>query len=40
MAPRASVGQQVGWDGLVEDLADDEGHVDHNEDDVFVQNLL
>ena len=32
--------EQVGWDGLVEDLADDEGFVDHDEDDVFVQDVL
>ena len=32
--------EQVGWDGLVDDLADDEGFVDHDEDDIFVQQLL
>jgi hAT family C-terminal dimerisation region len=32
--------EQVGWDGLVDDLADDEGYVDHDEDDIFVQDVL
>ena len=29
-----------GWDGMVEDLVDDEGFVDHDEDDVFVQDIV
>jgi hAT family C-terminal dimerisation region len=32
--------EQVGWDGLVDDLADDEGFVDRDEDDVFVQDVF
>jgi hypothetical protein len=32
--------EQVSLDELVEDLADDEGFVNHNEDDVFVQDVL
>jgi hypothetical protein len=32
--------EQVGWDGSVRDLAGDEGFVNHDEDDVFVQDVL
>ena len=31
---------KAGWDGMVEDLVDDEGFVDHDEDDVFVQDIV
>jgi hypothetical protein len=31
---------KVGWDILVDDLSDDEGFVDHDEDDVFVQDIV
>jgi hypothetical protein len=32
--------EQVGWDGLIDDLADDEDFVDRDEDDVFVQDVF
>jgi hypothetical protein len=32
--------EQVGRDGLIDDLADDEGFVDRDEDDVFVQDVF
>lgn len=32
-------GEKADWDGIVEDLVDDEGFVDHDEDDVFVQEI-
>jgi hAT family C-terminal dimerisation region len=32
--------EQVGWDGLINNLADDEGFVDCDEDDVFVQDVF
>jgi hAT family C-terminal dimerisation region len=31
---------KAGWDGMVEDLVDDEGCADHDEDDVFVQDIV
>ena len=31
---------KAGWDGMVEDLVDDEGFVAHDEDDVFVQDIV
>ncbi|KAI9436377.1 hypothetical protein F5148DRAFT_1357372 [Russula earlei] len=30
---------EASWEGMVEDLVDDEGFVDHDEDDVFVQDM-
>jgi hypothetical protein len=32
--------EQVGWDRLIEDLAENEGLVDYDEDDVFMQDIL
>ena len=32
--------EQVGWNGLVDDLADDKGFINHDEDDIFVQDVL
>jgi len=29
-----------GWDSLIDDLADDEGFMDHEEDDIFVQDIV
>jgi hypothetical protein len=29
-----------GWDGMVEDMADDEGFVDDDENNVFVQDIV
>jgi hypothetical protein len=34
------LGENSGLDGIVEDLVDDEGFVDHDEDDVFVQEIV
>ena len=31
--------ENEGWDRMVEDLADDEGFIDRDEDDVFVQEV-
>jgi len=31
---------KAGWDGMVEDLVDDKGFVDHDKDDVFVQDIV
>ena len=31
------LGENSGWDGIVEDRVDDEGFVDHDKDDVFAQ---
>jgi hypothetical protein len=30
---------EQGWDGLVEDLADDKGFIDQDEDGVFAQEV-
>jgi hypothetical protein len=36
-----NITEQVGWDGLVEDLVDDEGLLDsHDEDNIFLQDVL
>jgi hypothetical protein len=32
-------GDAGGWDELIADLADDEGFVDHDDDDVYVQDV-
>lgn len=34
------VAQNAGWDRIVEDLTDDEGFVDHEEEEVFVQEVV
>ncbi|KAF8219437.1 hypothetical protein L208DRAFT_1340019 [Tricholoma matsutake] len=31
--------EKVGWDELISDLADDKGFVDHDDDDVYVQDI-
>jgi len=31
---------KAGWDGMVEDLVDNEGFLDHDEDDVFMQDIV
>ena len=31
--------EKVGWDELISDLADDEGFVDHDNDNVYVQDV-
>lgn len=30
---------KMGWDALIADLADDEGFVDHDDDDIYVQDV-
>jgi hAT family C-terminal dimerisation region len=32
--------RKAGWDTMVEDLVDDEDFVDHDEDDVFMQDIV